>query len=763
MRQKEIELRQTGSEEMESTAHILPRMLGEIFLLSGFLWFGFSALTSVGHRVALMVFGVFIVCFLQLGSLKKEWEIYVYPAIALLCVMLGIIRRKDVVQGLISFSNQMIECWNRTFDDCLPYLSVSGNTEGNVFFFLLLATLVAAVWIDLMTSRKWIVASTVTVVVIMVASSLFNLSTAVASIIFLLAGWLSVLMISSADAGFFRRFCIITVPVCVFVFAGGLLANTLFAPTVSSFRQNISAKITDWRYGKDSLPKGDLSKESNLHEGEEERLQVQTEDNGALYLKGYVGAEYNGKSWKSLKKANYSGENAGILEWLQEQGLTVQRQYSNYMDARDGEYLSENSVNKVVVENKGASRRYAYAPTTVQRIDNGNCEAQMDWQFVSTGFRGDSYFSYMCENMVLLGEEMAVTPYVNETYATAAGVYRDFVYDNYLSIDDEMKALMNKVFYGDDTWSDVNLSVSKVTSRIRAVLEAKEEYADAPEKTESDDRIRQFLLENHTGNAISYASAAVMAFRAKNIPARYVEGYYLPEASEEERLQGERTVTLTTKHAHVWVEVYRDLIGWVPIEVTPGYYSTYRSGRQVIPIPIGEEGEDGVEGILQPAEEEYADAGETVTWWTGAGAGQKAAILAAGVVAFAAVLLIILEVQRNVRRRMRREKRKKVSMNDHVRLLFKQMMLYLNICHVPGTDSEPEFRGEGLEKQCSSISAEEYNHMITQMQRVLFGGHGLTSEELQELDEFTERLSGAAAGKCGNFWRRLVCRYRYAI
>lgn len=764
MRQNEIQLQQVEVNGRERPSYALPQFVTEIFLLFGLQWFCFPALASITERIELMIFGVIILAFFQIGSFHREWEMFLYPAAAVLCVALLVIRRIDVAKGLLTFINRLLENWNVSFDRSVPYFSVPGGMEGGVFFFLLLFTLIAAVWVDLLVSRRWRVAATVMAVILLPgAAFLASGATVPASIIFVFLGWIGLLVLSALENGGIRFFAAVLLPLCVFVLAGGLLC-TAAAPSVAFLRKTVTQKVEKWRYGEDTLPEGDLTKENGLHKGDTERLQVETNGYSALYLKGFVGADYKGTSWQSLRRVNYSGDNSGMLAWLQAQGLTVQRQYSAYLDAEQaGSGQSADALFTLKIDNVGADRRYAYAPTTVQRIGSGDSTAQMDWQFVSSGLRGQSHFEYICENNVLQGEEMTAAPVQDQTFASASNVYQNFVYKNYLGIEPEMKELIDKVFYGDDTWSDTGISVSKVTSRIRTVLSAKEEYVDEPDKAAvSDDKIRQFLLENHTGNAVSFASAAVMAFRAQNIPARYVEGYYVQEAGEEERTQGSRTVTLTTKNAHAWVEVYQDLIGWVPVEITPGYYAQYRSGRQVIPIPIGEEGEDGVEGILQPSKEEDAPA-STSFWWGGQTAGERVMALVLLVVLVLVLVLFVLELQRFIRRRCRLAKEKKAAQKEKLRLWFRHMMLCLAICQVPGNASEPESRGEELVKHCPSISQEAYEQTVRLMQQVFFGGHLLEDAEVEQIEKFVQELSQAAAHDCGNWLRRIYCRYRHAV
>ena len=58
-----------------------------------------------------------------------------------------------------------------------------------------------------------------------------------------------------------------------------------------------------------------------------------------------------------------------------------------------------------------------------------------------------------------------------------------------------------------------------------------------------------------------------MMFRYYNIPARYVEGYLV--APEE----GETSIDVLDQDAHAWVEIYVNGLGFIPVEVTPGFYS----------------------------------------------------------------------------------------------------------------------------------------------------------------------------------------------
>ena len=80
-----------------------------------------------------------------------------------------------------------------------------------------------------------------------------------------------------------------------------------------------------------------------------------------------------------------------------------------------------------------------------------------------------------------------------------------------------------------------------------------------------------------------YASAAVEAFRVHGIPARYVEGYYISAGDIAGSKDGKTTVT--GSNAHAWVEVYFDGIGWLPVDVTPGYYYDVAALQKMVNTP----------------------------------------------------------------------------------------------------------------------------------------------------------------------------------
>lgn len=121
---------------------------------------------------------------------------------------------------------------------------------------------------------------------------------------------------------------------------------------------------------------------------------------------------------------------------------------------------------------------------------------------------------------------------------------------------------------------------------IRAWMAERTEYTTAPGKTPSTrDFISFFLMENHKGYCMHYASAGTILARYLGIPARYCEGYLVGNdmLKSAEVSDDGYTVTLTDRQAHAWCEFYIDGYGWMPFEMTPGYYGTNASAQSTDP------------------------------------------------------------------------------------------------------------------------------------------------------------------------------------
>ena len=163
--------------------------------------------------------------------------------------------------------------------------------------------------------------------------------------------------------------------------------------------------------------------------------------------------------------------------------------------------------------------------------------------------------------------------------------YREMAHTLYTVVPNENRELIEKIcaeqgFFADDPELDTKLA---------EFFQNNYEYTLDPGLVPwNTDFVNYFLSENKRGLCAHFASAGTLIYRTLGIPARYVEGYvidYPLESKEQTVLENEDiknwykgenvlspapvSIVLSDFKAHAWIEVYRDGLGWTPVEVTP--------------------------------------------------------------------------------------------------------------------------------------------------------------------------------------------------
>lgn len=142
--------------------------------------------------------------------------------------------------------------------------------------------------------------------------------------------------------------------------------------------------------------------------------------------------------------------------------------------------------------------------------------------------------------------------------------YRNRIYDVYLpdtELSDDLREAM------DGLYKDCKDDIDKLAV-IEGLLHGFE-YTETPgginvDAITPESYLDYFILHKQKGYCTYFATAFVLLARAEGIPARYVQGYYVPIGTEKD-------ITVTSDMAHAWPEVYIDGIGWLIYEPTPGY------------------------------------------------------------------------------------------------------------------------------------------------------------------------------------------------
>lgn len=145
--------------------------------------------------------------------------------------------------------------------------------------------------------------------------------------------------------------------------------------------------------------------------------------------------------------------------------------------------------------------------------------------------------------------------------------YVEHVKKNYLE-KPELSPKLRK--YMDDVYGDAETDSEKM-KRLEEMLRGftyTEEPGVLPDRIRNaSDFLDYFVLESRKGFCSHFATAFVLLARAEGIPARYAQGFLTHTG-------GRTGITVKSKDAHAWPEVYYEGAGWIPYEPTPAYDTT---------------------------------------------------------------------------------------------------------------------------------------------------------------------------------------------
>ena len=301
----------------------------------------------------------------------------------------------------------------------------------------------------------------------------------------------------------------------------------------TSVIQELMNSLPKWEnpYASGGIGHGELGQVERITFSGNTALRVTTDEfpKETVYLRGYIGADYTGKSWDTV-------------EDTEDEQIAVSI-FSNKRQELKMLYNSNIEPFRMDVIRENASPKYQYRPYLSMPLEDADNKQYSYWYFPRS----------ILEN-------------TNIAYMNTWENYWTFVNENYLSYPEEqlprllaqcrehplesVDEIKNYIVSGLDQMADYNLEVGKFP--------------------ENEEFTEYFLYEAKQGYCSHFATAAVLMFRMYGIPARYVEGYIAP-VSDFHKKDGEYTANITDKRAHAWAEIYTQDGGWQPVEATPGY------------------------------------------------------------------------------------------------------------------------------------------------------------------------------------------------
>ena len=170
------------------------------------------------------------------------------------------------------------------------------------------------------------------------------------------------------------------------------------------------------------------------------------------------------------------------------------------------------------------------------------------------------YVFYMSYDYIKQGID-GLKPTQDSVFIAQEQAYRDFVYQNYTTIDLAYAHQLLTILQKNGISLDSETIIADIAEYVRGAAPYNLKFKPFPEGV---DPIIYFLTaEGAEGICQHYAAAATMLYRAAGIPARYTVGYMA-------ETQANMLTEVKASNAHAWVEVYLGGIGWVAVEVTGG-------------------------------------------------------------------------------------------------------------------------------------------------------------------------------------------------
>ena len=533
--------------------------------------------------------------------------------------------------------------------------------------------------------------------------------------------------------------------------------NLLFPPqtyqknkVIQGVSQSIKNLSENLRYEKqktNSLPQGQFTGLGNLELSDQTALKVVMDKPASLYMRGFVGSKYTSQGFKSLDYDTYY-DSRDLFYWLHDgefNGMSQLYQVSALENGEEEVFKVDLSIYNVNANSKYIYNTYGMI-TDPQLITDA--QDQGDETLRSKGFWGSRYYRYQAAGgLVRLYPQIASDFYsmkdneVMVSYSLLESNYNEDVYKKYTEVPEEVKKLLKVQLETEGRKGKDHYPYEDANAVIMQYLNDNIVYSEEVETYDgSIDFLTYFMERSSTGYSVHYAAAATMMYRYLGIPARYVEGYLImPDDIEDAEAYQE--LEIAGDHAHAWVEIYQDGIGWIPMEVTPPYLDKMDRPEFELAASASGEDESGGSGGSAGEEEDIEDDEDPLKKKEAQEERSrqiKKILLIIVIVLLLVLLLAVLGYIINGRRKLKIRLAGLESDNcaEAVCHMYEYLMLLLHYNGLPEAGGSRYRFAAALDQQYSQDMGTEYEKTVTIVQEAAYSSHTITREHCDEVNAF---------------------------
>ena len=296
-----------------------------------------------------------------------------------------------------------------------------------------------------------------------------------------------------------------------------------------------------------------------------EDLLVMTDEKPTetVYLRGFIGAEYDGHSWQPAAAEQFDNAAAS---WKTDGDSRLAIANLPFLRAAyDGA-----APQQMTVQRLHADDTYTFVPYNAYFNDYYRLNG--DGAAAGQTAQDDTFYYFpRGEAKTLLTARADADPSVLDRLESAYAAYAE---SRYLATPDGADyGTLQEFCNAAEKEHKLTGDADAIRTFVRSYLNEHCTYTgDSPQPADGADPVLYFLNESHAGSSTQFASAAVVLCRMLGLPARYVVGYAAPQSLFAESDGGWQAV-LQDDNAHAWAEVYLAGQGWTPLETTPGMLS----------------------------------------------------------------------------------------------------------------------------------------------------------------------------------------------